>query len=491
MKGEGKSSGLIGGTVWTTVSFVVVTIVYLLRISVLTRYLDKDAFGIVAIVLFILGFTSIFADLGVSSALLSQKNVSKKEYSSLYWGGLIISVILYFILIIVTPVFSYVYEYDGFNVLIPLMGLDLIVGSIGRQFAVFKQKEFKFKELALIKISSEILSLVVAVILAVNGYGIWSLVVSLLITSFLNSLLNFILGYKSHPLILYFNYKSTKHLYKIGFFQAGSQIFDYISSQIDILLLGKLLPMSDMGVYSIIKNLVLRVYSSLNQVITKVAVPYFAKLNIQSPEYKNNYLSVLFLVFIINAFFYFGIFVKSSDLLSILYGTDYAIYMNVLKTLTIWGLFSSIINCSASILVISSGRTDLGFKWTQIRLFLNPLFIFCGAYFGGILGVAILQAVYSILTIFLYNSVVIKKLIPSLTVTEMFHKIKSILLLILILYPILLIISFLSAFLELNSYIDVVINFGVILIGFYFIEKKSFIKNLKVLKQSDENVIQN
>ena len=74
-----KTKGmLLKGTSWTAFSFVVLSIVYLLRISILTRFLDKSDFGLVAIVLFVLGFTNIFADLGVSTALLSRNNISKR-----------------------------------------------------------------------------------------------------------------------------------------------------------------------------------------------------------------------------------------------------------------------------------------------------------------------------------------------------------------------------------------------------------------------------
>src|SRR5690606_21169835 len=129
-----------------------------------------------------------------------------------------------------------------------------------------------------IKVVSELASLCLAVLLAVKGYGVWSLILSLLTASLINSLLNFLVGYNSHPLVLYFNYNNTKHLYKIGFYQTGAQILDYISSQIDILILGKILPMHEMGVYSIVKNLVLRVYTSINQIVNKVSIPVFAEL---------------------------------------------------------------------------------------------------------------------------------------------------------------------------------------------------------------------
>src|SRR5690606_33476561 len=210
-------------------------------------------------------------------------------------------------------------------------------------------------------------SMIVAILLASHGFGIWSLIVSLMSTTFVNSILNFIAGFRSHPLIWYFNYKKTKHLYRIGLYQTGSQVLDFISSQIDILILGKLLPMSEMGVYSIIKNLVLRVYSSINQIVTKVAVPIFTKLYDDKKVFKDRYLNIITLITAMNVFAYLVISVCAKETLQVFYGNTYVKYSYILTILCVWGIFSSIINCTASIIVISTGRTDLGFRWTQFR----------------------------------------------------------------------------------------------------------------------------
>ncbi|MDM1517655.1 MOP flippase family protein [Myroides odoratimimus] len=420
MKGKTiKKDGLIGGTIWTSISFVVVTFVYLLRLSILTRFLDKADFGLVAIVLFVLGFTNIFADLGVSTSILSQKKITKLEYSSLYWGGLLLSFLLYIIISLSSFVFADFYDEAKLKDLIPIMGLDLIISSIGRQFSVFKQKEFKFKELAVIKIISEISSLIVASLLAIQGFGVWSLVFSLLTASVINSALNFILGYKSHSLIFAMNIKDTKHLYRIGFFQTGAQILDYISSQIDILILGKILPMSDMGVYSIIKSLVLRIYSSINQIVTKVSIPYFSKLDSKSLVFKTKYLDIIFLVSFINTVIYTIVIISSREILFLLYGAQYREYHYLLGILSVWGFFASVINVASVIIVVATGRTDLGFKWTQIRLLLNPVFILIGGYFFGMIGIAISQAIYSVLIILLYRRVVIRHIIHTMSDYEM------------------------------------------------------------------------
>ncbi|MDG2433859.1 MOP flippase family protein [Flavobacterium sp.] len=409
---------LFKGGAWTSLSFIVVSLVYVLRISVLTRYIDKSDFGLVAIVLFVLGFTNIFADLGVSTALLSKKDVSKKEYSSLYWGGLFLSIVLYVIIFCASPYLAAFYGYALLKSLIPIMGIDIVISTLGRQFSVFMQKDLKFKELAFIKIASELISLLIDILLAINGFGIWTLVFSLLSSSLITLLLNFIISYKSHPLLFYFNFQESKPLYVVGFYQTGSQVLDYLSSQIDILILGKVLPMAEMGVYSIIKTLVFRVYISLNQIVTKVMIPVFASIQYDLVNFKSKFLKFVNFITIINTFFYLTIAVLSKSILFLFYGPNYVTDYKILQILCMWGVCSSIVSCSGGILIVSTGKTLIGFKWTQLRFIINPLFVFIGAYYGGVIGVCIAQSIFAFLSLFLYQIVVISKILNNLKMSD-------------------------------------------------------------------------
>ena len=78
------------GVKWTTLSTATTAIVGLLRLSILTRFLEKSDFGIVSIVMLVLGLTQTFSDLGFAAAIMHKQNLTRKEFSSLYWIQLII-----------------------------------------------------------------------------------------------------------------------------------------------------------------------------------------------------------------------------------------------------------------------------------------------------------------------------------------------------------------------------------------------------------------
>lgn len=391
---------VISGTRWTTISMGTQVLVQLLRLSILTRFLSKSDFGLVAIVTLILGFTHIFTDLGISVVLFSRHDLRKKDYSSLYWVSLLSGIMLYVVLLGLTPFISLFYQLDILNTLIPIMGLDLIIATAGRQFKIFKQKELRFRAIAIIEIFSALISLILSILLAYYGWGVYSLVYGTILNSFLSSGLLIISSLRSHPILFYINFKESKLLYKVGAFQTGAQILDFISNQLDIIIIGKLMGPADLGVYNLIKQLVMRPLGLLTPLVQNVGIPVLAKLKNEALTFNENYLQLLWVVSLAAFPVYALIILFAPEVLLILFGEAYVSAALPLQILAVWGALASLIG-SASVLVAVTGKTNLGFRWTIFRTLTNPIFIFIGGAWG-ILGISIGQAICALVYIFLY-----------------------------------------------------------------------------------------
>lgn len=407
---------VLSGTIWTTCSTGVRAIVQILRLAILTRFLSKADFGLVAIAVMVLGFTHIFTDLGVSVSLFSTKDITQKEYSSLYWVGLMLSVALFVLLVLLSPLIAAFYHLTELKQLIPIMGLDLIIATAGRQYRVFREKALQFRTLAAIDIISMLLSLVVAVILAMEGTGVYSLVLSTMFATFSSTVLLIVTGYKSHPLALYVNLKEGRGFYRIGFYQTGSQIFDYISSQLDILIIGKIMPASDLGVYNLVKQLVTRLYIFINPIVTQIAVPVLAALQDDLKRLKSKYLQMIHIIAYVNFGIYALLALLARELLVIFYGVSYQGGYLVFMILCVWGAFSGIGNAVCTI-VIFKGRTDLGFKRTFLRLIVNPLFVIAGAFYG-LEGIVIGEVCYAVLFYFLNWKLLIYPILKNISFVD-------------------------------------------------------------------------
>jgi len=406
----------ISGTFWTALASTVLAVIQILRLSILTRFLEKSDFGLVAIVVLVLGFTQIFTDLGISISLFSRHDITKKEYSSLYWVSLLLGGFLYIVVSLSAPLVATFYNQPELALLIPVMGLDLVFSTAGRQFRIFRQKELKFKSLALIDIVTSAISLGIAVWVASEGGGAWSIVYSTLFASFTSSVLLIISGLRSHPLVWYINFSEGKSFYKVGLFQTGSQILDYVSSQLDVIIIGKLMGTAELGVYNLVKQLVMRIYALVNPILTRVFIPLLAKLNEDLPLLKAHYLKMLNIAAFVNFAIYGAIALSARELLTIIYGPTFANSAIILQLLCLWGGVASVMNCASS-LIVATGKTELGFRWTIVRVIANPVFIIVG-YQYGLIGIAVAQMLYALVFYSFYWALVIRKILEMLSYAE-------------------------------------------------------------------------
>lgn len=294
---------VLTGFKWTTIGTIVIVFVALLKLSILARYLDKSDFGLMALVTFVMGFMNLFNDMGLTSAILHKQNISEKEYASLYWINLGFSIVLYVLLLAITHFISEFYNEQQLNILIPLLGLNLIISALGRMFKTIESKHLKFKQVTIFEVVAAVISLIFAIYLAINEYGVFTLIYSALLQYSLQNTMYFIYGLKKYGLLFHFNFKETKPFLKIGVYQIGGQVINYFNRDLDILIIGKFFSQDILGGYSLAKQLVFRPAQIINPILVKVASPGLAKIQDNLIELKTNYLKLISIVSKVNFLF--------------------------------------------------------------------------------------------------------------------------------------------------------------------------------------------
>src|SRR5690554_3650289 len=375
------------GVKWTTISTVVIAVVAILKISILTRFLDKSDFGLMALVTFVMGFMELFNDMGITSAILHKQGITKKQYASLYWINWIASIIMYLLLLVITPLVASFYEQSLLNTLIPLIGLNLILSAIGRQYKTIEQKNLLFNTISIIDIIGALLSLGLSVFLAIYGYGVFALVYSVVFQALFSNFSYFIIGLRKYGLLFHFKFHETKEFLKIGMYQVGGQVVNYFNRDLDILIIGKFFSADILGGYSLAKQLVFRPAQIINPIVVKVAAPALALMQKNIQELKSGYLKLINIVASVNIPVYAGIIIFAPWVVEILYGSGFDDIVILVRILSVYMMLRAIGNPVGS-LVVATGRTDLDFMWNIVSLLVMPLFIYVGSLFS-VVGVTI------------------------------------------------------------------------------------------------------
>lgn len=377
----------ISGVKWTTISTVLNNALQLLQLAILARFLNPKDFGLMAIVMIVVGFVSAFADLGISNAIIHRQIITKNELSSLYWLNVITGFVMFIITSAISPFISKIYGEPELTKLIILLSSTFIIQSFSQQFLMLLQKELRFKEIARIEIVNKLFSFIVSVYLAYLGYGVYSLVYGSLMASLVMSLQFLPIGLSEYRPTLRFKINEIKSFFSFGAYQMGERTVNYFNYQIDTILIGKLIGMEGLGIYNIAKQIVMKPAMVFNPIVARVTFPAMVRVQDDIPVLKNAYLKAIRYLSSINFPVYAFIFVFANEIVNILFGPKWQDAVIIIQILSIWAAWRSTGNPIGSLL-LARGRADLGFWWNVVIFFYVPLAVWIFSRWG-LIGIAV------------------------------------------------------------------------------------------------------
>jgi len=371
----------IHGVKWTTASTIMTTLLQLLQLAILARFLDPSAFGLMALVMVVIGFSQAFLDMGISNAIIHKQYITHEQLSTLYWINVLAGMGLFVIVTAISPIVSYFYGESELTALIIIVALTFIIQPFGQQFMVLWQKEMRFAEIARIDIVNKTVSLVVSIILAYMGYGVYALVYGTLAGVVSQTIQFMILGLKEHKPSFIFNFVDIKEFLGFGAYQMGEKTINYFNSQIDVILIGKLLGAEALGIYSVAKQLIMRPAQIVNPIITKVTFPMMAKIQDDTEKLKNVYLKTINYLSSINFPIYAALIVFAPELVILMFGDKWMAAISIVQILSVYGAIRSTVNPIGSLL-LAKGKANWGFWWNFGIFFYVPVGIYISSHLG-------------------------------------------------------------------------------------------------------------
>lgn len=363
-----NKNSIIRGLGWTTISTITNGLVQILRLSILSRFLSKEDFGIVAILTLILGLTQVFSDMGFSAAIMSQKKIEKSNFLSLYWLQFLVFTFMMLSISLCSPFIANYYNSPILTKLVPIMMSELFFVSLGKLYDTVLQKNMEFRTIAIRNIVTASLSLFIAIILAILGYGVYSLVVSTVSQTAMVNIWNLKAGQNHYKLsIQKIDFKQAKELMKVGYYQMGTQIVDYFASKLDIIVISSTLGVGALGVYNLSKELILKFVIIINAISNRVMLPVFTNYQDDIEELKRIFVLCLKKMALFNAPIVGFVILFCNYIVKIFYGNAFLEAIPIVQILAIWSLFV-VIGQPNSLLAIATKKTNISFWYTVVRL---------------------------------------------------------------------------------------------------------------------------
>jgi O-antigen/teichoic acid export membrane protein len=378
----------IAGVKWTTLSAVGTTGAQLLQLLVLARLLRPDDFGLMGMVVLVIGFAQAYADAGVGAALVHRQAVSREQLSSLYWLGLGLGALICAVLWLGAPLLALFFRESRLVPLLRVVSLIFLVLPFGKQFELLLQRDLRFDLLAGQDLVATTAGAVAAAAAALKGAGVWAMVTGTLVVAVVKTIWLCWIGVREHRPALHFRRRDLDGFVGFGIYQMGERTVNFVTERLDQVLIARLLGTQALGYYSFAFNLTTQPVSRINPIVTKVAFPIFARVQHDIDRLRRGYLTVVRLVASVNAPLLFGLLAVGPSLVPMVFGEKWHDSILLVQILSLVALGRSIGNPSGSLL-LARGRADLGFHWNAGLLLLTLPCLWSGAVLGGAPGAAL------------------------------------------------------------------------------------------------------
>ncbi|MEA1787723.1 lipopolysaccharide biosynthesis protein [Arenibacter sp. GZD96] len=384
-KGSVTSKG-ITGMLWNLSGSVIQILLQFVVIGILARLLTPEEFGIVAVMMILVNFSSLFSEMGISTALIQLPSITEQHiaqgYTLAFLIGLSIGIAFYFF----APTLAAFFDIENADNAVRFFALFFPLGSINGITSALLSRKLRFKVLVKVGAFSYLLGLgPISITLALLDFGFWSLIwgqfASLIIAMS-------VLMYYERPV---FSFRLQKPIVKeLLFFGSGhtlGSIFNYFAENADNIIVGKSLGTVALGIYSKAFQLLAVPAKFFGGIFDSVLFPILSQKQAQKTKLSDFYLFSTAICFGLLLPVTVLIYINAEFIVNTLLGDQWNEVVLPLQIL-IFGLayrFGTKINKSY---IKSMGLVYRGAYYQFIFAFLMIVCCLLGSLWGGLNGVA-------------------------------------------------------------------------------------------------------
>lgn len=351
-------SEVVNGVFWIALAKYSGIIVSLIVVAILSRCISASAFGTVAIALVILHFLNILADIGIGPAIVQYSELDRKNLDELFTITVYLGVFLALGLFFLSEPLSSYYDDASLKPVCKLMSIVVLFNALNVIPNGLMRKDKRFKTIAIRTLSFQIISGILSVWGALIGWGIYSLLISPIITA----IGVFCVNFYNYPQRIVFRIRghALRMVSSYSFFQFSFTFVNYFCRNLDKLIIGKFFSMEQLGYYDKSYHTMLLPVNNISFVIDPVLHPILTSLKNNKSLLGDKNIRLSTIVSYVSFPLGIGLFFSAEEIINILYGPNWQLAVPVFRILAL-SLPLQIILSMNNPIFQAAGKTNLMF----------------------------------------------------------------------------------------------------------------------------------
>ena len=405
-----QKSKLLSGGSWALSKIFGVQLINIGAIAILSRQLSPADFGLVALANVALRFFGVLSSQGINQFAIYDNSPNHQEkLNAAFWLNLIVSIGSVLIGIAAIPLISNFYSEPLLATILLVLLLRFPLDVTSKLFDSILHKNLDFKAIEIRDFALQLSTALLGVIMALNGYGVWSLIVPSLIAAPIRLFLACQIVKWRPKTKLYIEH--WREIFKYSSTIIGSSFTNFTITQGDTLLVGRLLGTTKLGFYNLSWGASNLVSKTLVTLTNKLAFPAFSAQKKDLGRIYNMLSKILFTIASISFPILMWMLVVPDYIILTLYGEQWIDSIIPFQILLIYAIRYSVGAPIGSVFK-AMGRPDLNLKLGLVTIPFYLIGIWLGSEYGIIgvaIGVTITRTVFGFISFWLVGKVLTKQ----------------------------------------------------------------------------------
>lgn len=283
------------GSIAVGVSQAISVLIALATVPLLADLLDREDFGIVAIVTVFTGFVGMFVDAGLAMATVQRTQITREQVTNLFWLSTSLGVVVGAAALALSPAVGWLYGEPRLASIMVVLAASFVLAGAATQHEALLRRGMQLRELACQKLACQVIGQAAGLSWAWRFQGqendYWALVVMPVTAAAVRLLLAWALcpwrpGVPRRGV-------GTRSMVEFGANLTASSFSGYFARSADVLLIGWWWGESAVGLYSMAVRLTAQPIRRAINPAGSVFVPALSRLADQPIAYRRAFCSLL------------------------------------------------------------------------------------------------------------------------------------------------------------------------------------------------------
>ncbi len=337
---------------------------FLIIIPILARILTPEQFGLIAMAMTLVGFLTTFHDLGISAALVRAEKPTAAFWSSAFWLNLGFGTLMTLIAYLIAPWVAVFFGEPQVEELVRLMSCVLLLHCVFLVPMAWLQRNLKFQTIAVVDLSAILISSIGAIVLALNGYGVWALAWQQILLYAVKAVAGMLLH--RAPIRLMFEWAPIKAVLPFSLGLTGTAFVGFLNRNTDNVLIGRFLGADALGFYDRAYLMMRMPMKTLSGGLNFALYPALSAVQSDRDKLGRAYLKTVSILSAVVFPMMTGLALVVVPFVDLLFGSQWGPVAPVLRILAFVGLVQSV-GSIANEVWKARGRSGVLLRWSLIR----------------------------------------------------------------------------------------------------------------------------